>query len=311
MRILVAGGAGFIGSHLCDALIKRKCDVICVDNFLTSTPRNISHLQGNPTFKMVEHDIRKPLEVDGEIDSIYNLACPASPIDYQNLPVETLETSAIGTGHLLRLAREKNATFLHTSTSEVYGDPLEHPQKESYFGNVNCIGVRSCYDEGKRYAESLIVNFSRQCDMQVKIVRIFNTYGPRMRKHDGRVISNFITQALMNKPLTLYGDGYQTRSFCYVSDMVDGILKMMNMKNFSGPVNLGNPEEISIRSLSKHIIEYTSSHSEIRTLPSSEDDPKVRRPDITLASKKLGFSPEVSLEKGLKLTIEWFTNNED
>ncbi|MBI2463903.1 SDR family oxidoreductase [Candidatus Peregrinibacteria bacterium] len=311
MRVLVAGGAGFIGSYLCDALLRRGNEVICVDNFLTSTPQNVAHLQGNSAFQMIEHDIRKPLAVDGKIDSIYNLACPASPIDYQNLPVETLETSAIGTGNLLHLSREKNAIFLHASTSEVYGDPLEHPQKESYFGNVNCIGVRSCYDEGKRYAESLIIHFSRQFSVKIKIVRIFNTYGPRMRKHDGRVISNFITQALANEPLALYGDGYQTRSFCYVSDMVDGILKMMDMKNFSGPVNLGNPEEISIRSLAKHVIEYTSSRSEIHTLPSSEDDPKVRRPDITLASKKLGFSPDVSLENGLKLTIKWFTNNED
>ncbi|MBI2453320.1 SDR family oxidoreductase [Candidatus Peregrinibacteria bacterium] len=309
MRVLVSGGAGFIGSHLCEALLAKGDDVICVDNFLTGTHENIETFLKHPSFTLIEHDITHPFIIDGTLDEVYNLACPASPVDYQNLPLETLFASALGTRNMLDVALSHKSIFLHTSTSEIYGDPLVHPQEESYFGNVNCIGPRSCYDEGKRFAESLVTNYANKYGLSVKIVRVFNTYGPKMRKRDGRVIPNFITQAIASFPLTIYGDGYQTRSFCYVSDMISGILAMMETSNFSGPVNLGNPEEVSIKELSKNIIELCNSNSELVYKPYLENDPKVRRPDITLARRHLHFEPIVSLKDGLQKTINWFKNN--
>ncbi|KKT02182.1 MAG: NAD-dependent epimerase/dehydratase, dTDP-glucose 4,6-dehydratase [Candidatus Peregrinibacteria bacterium GW2011_GWF2_43_17] len=312
MSILITGGAGFIGSHLCERLLKTGHKVICVDNFITGDHSNIDHLMKDPNFRLIEHDITNPIlgeELDLEdVTEIFNLACPASPIDYQKIPLETLWVSAAGTKNMLDLAVKLKARFLQASTSEVYGDPLEHPQKESYFGNVNCLGPRSCYDEGKRFGESLITNYSHKYGLDTKIVRIFNTYGPKMRAHDGRVIPNFITQALSGKSITIYGDGYQTRSFCYVDDMVDGILALMATKDFKGPVNIGNPEEYSIKALAEKIVELTDSKSKIvyKNLP--QDDPKVRRPDITLAKKTLGFEPKIKFEHGLKKTIEWFKN---
>lgn len=306
MRVLVTGGAGFIGSHLCETLLNFGYEVLCIDNLLTGSLENIQPFLQNSRFRFIQHDIIQKLEIVEPLDQIFNLACPASPVDYQKLPLETLFASAYGTRNVLDLALQHRAVFLHTSTSEVYGDPLEHPQKESYFGNVNCIGPRSCYDEGKRFAESLIMNYAKQYGLTIKIVRVFNTYGPRMRNIDGRVISNFITQALDNQPVTIYGDGYQTRSFCYISDMVEGIMKMMETSDFSGPVNLGNPEEISILSLAQLILSLTKSKSEILYQPSSHDDPQVRRPDITLARERLGFMPKICLEKGLQLTINSF-----
>lgn len=306
MRILVTGGAGFIGSHLCEILLERGHEVFCVDNLLTGSLDNIQPFLQNPRFRFIQHDITQKLEITEPLDQIFNLACPASPVDYQKLPLETLFASAYGTKNILDLAVQHKALFLHTSTSEVYGDPLEHPQKENYFGNVNCIGPRSCYDEGKRFAESLIMNYAKPYGLSVKVVRVFNTYGPKMRQNDGRVISNFITQSLSNQPLTIYGDGYQTRSFCYISDMMDGIMKMMEMPDFSGPVNLGNPEEISILSLTQLILSLTKSKSEILYQPFSHDDPQVRRPDISLAREKFGFTPKITLQKGLQLTINSF-----
>ena len=309
-KAIVTGGAGFIGSHLCKRLLKSGYSVICIDNFITGDRSNIEEFLDDDNFRLIEHDITQPLsseelDFDG-VKEIYNLACPASPVDYQNIPLETLWVSAAGTKNMLDLAVELDAKFLHTSTSEVYGDPLEHPQKETYWGNVNCLGPRSCYDEGKRFGESLVVNYSEKFGVSTKIVRIFNTYGPKMRAHDGRVIPNFITQALSGDAITIYGDGYQTRSFCFVSDMVDGIVAMMGRERFSGPVNLGNPEEYSIKSLAEKIVELTGSKSKIAYKDLPQDDPKVRRPDISLAKEKLGFDPKVGFEEGLKKTIGWF-----
>ena len=304
--ILITGGAGFIGSHLCDSLITKN-RIICVDNLFTGAKSNISHLLENDHFKFIKHDIIEPLFLDDEeIDQIYNLACPASPVHYQFNAIRTIKANILGTINVLGLAKKHNARILQASTSEVYGDPLEHPQKESYFGNVNCIGLRACYDEGKRCAETLMFDYHRQNKVDVRVVRIFNTYGPRMAKNDGRVVSNFITQALEGKDITVYGKGDQTRSFCYVSDMIDGIVKMMNCEDFIGPVNLGNPSEFTILKLAKQIIKLSGSKSNVVFKELPKDDPKQRRPDISLAKEKLGWEPKVELEEGLKNTISYF-----
>ncbi len=308
-KAIVSGGAGFIGSHLCERLLGMGYEVVCIDNYITGANSNVRDFLNNEKFSFVEHDITQPMSYDSHFEGateVFNLACPASPIDYQKIPLETLWVSAAGTKNMLDLAVELKAKFFHTSTSEVYGDPLEHPQKETYWGNVNCLGPRSCYDEGKRFAESLITNYAHEYGLDTKIIRIFNTYGPRMRAHDGRVIPNFINQALSGEPITIYGDGYQTRSFCYVDDMVDGIIAMMAKDGFHGPVNLGNPEEYSIKALAEKIVELTGTGSEIVYKDLPQDDPKVRRPDITLARNELGFTPKVSFDEGLKKTIEWF-----
>ncbi|MBD3164867.1 NAD-dependent epimerase/dehydratase family protein [Candidatus Woesearchaeota archaeon] len=306
-NILVTGGAGFLGSHLCDALIKAGKQVICVDNFFTGNKGNIRHLLDNPDFKLISHDIIEPLFVgDVKIDQIYNLACPASPVHYQFNAIRTIKANVLGTTNMLGLAMKHKARILQASTSEVYGDPLQHPQKESYRGNVNPIGVRACYDEGKRCAETLMFDYHRQNDVDIRVVRIFNTYGPRMSKNDGRVVSNFITQALKNENITVYGDGSQTRSFCYASDLIDGMIKMMNCKNFKGPVNLGNSKEYSILELAEKIIQLMDSKSEIVFKELPEDDPVKRRPDIGLARDKLEWIPEVELDDGLKKTVEYF-----
>ena len=304
-RVLVTGGAGFLGSFLCEQLLDAGCDVVCVDNFYTGTKRNIAHLLDNPYFELIRHDITFPLYL--EVDEIYNLACPASPIHYQNDPVQTTKVNVHGSINMLGLAKRLKAKILQASTSEVYGDPSVHPQTESYWGNVNCIGIRSCYDEGKRCAETLFFDYYRQHNLKVKVVRIFNTYGPRMHPNDGRVVSNFILQALRNQQITVHGDGEQTRSFCYVDDMIQGIIRMMNTSDeFTGPVNLGNPEEYSIIKLAKKIIELTGSKSKIvyRQLP--EDDPLRRQPDIELARKQLDWEPRTELNQGLKNTIDYF-----
>jgi UDP-glucuronate decarboxylase len=304
-RILITGGAGFIGSHLCEKLLNEGNEVICVDNFFTGSKENIKHLFGNPYFEVLRHDITFPLYV--EVDEIYNLACPASPIHYQFDPVQTTKTSVIGAINMLGLAKRLKIRILQASTSEVYGDPTVHPQKEDYWGNVNPIGPRACYDEGKRCAETLFFDYYRQHNLDIKVVRIFNTYGPRMLPNDGRVVSNFIVQALKGEDITVYGDGSQTRSFCYIDDMVDGIVKMMNTeKGFTGPINLGNSSEFSILELAEMIVKITKSKSKIvfKTLP--QDDPKQRKPDITLAKSKLNWEPKVSLEEGLVKTIEYF-----
>lgn len=305
MRILVSGGAGFIGSHLCESLLKDGHKVICVDNLITGARSNIVSLLSNKDFNFLEHDIREKLELDG-MEMIFNLACPASPIDYQEIPLDTLWVSALGTKNMLDLAKKNRAVFVHASTSEIYGDPLEHPQKESYFGNVNCIGPRSCYDEGKRFAESLIANYQKKYGLETKIVRIFNTYGPKMRRHDGRVIPNFINQALEGRDITVNGDGSQTRSFCYISDMIEGIKRLEATPDFSGPVNIGNPQEYSIKQLAELTLELIGSKSAIIFNPLPQDDPKVRCPDISLARKVLGFEPSVRLAEGLQKTIDWF-----
>ncbi|MBW2985014.1 SDR family oxidoreductase [Candidatus Woesearchaeota archaeon] len=305
MNILITGGAGFLGSHLCDALVKEN-KVICVDNFFTGNKENIKHLMDNSNFRCIDHDIIEPLFIDDEeINQIYNLACPASPIHYQFNAIRTIKANVLGTINMLGLAKKHKARILQASTSEVYGDPLEHPQKETYRGNVNCIGPRACYDEGKRCAETLMFDYHRQHKVDIRIVRIFNTYGPRMAKEDGRVVSNFITQALKGKDLTVYGDGKQTRSFCYVSDLIEGMVKMMK-QNHTGPINLGNPKEFSILELAKKVIKLAGSSSKIVFKPLPEDDPMQRRPDITLAEEKLGWEPKVELEEGLKKTIEYF-----
>jgi UDP-glucuronate decarboxylase len=304
-RILVTGGAGFLGSHLCERLLKEGHDVLCVDNFYTGTRRNIAHLLDHPYFELLRHDITFPLYV--EVDEIYNLACPASPIHYQNDPVQTTKVNVHGSINMLGLAKRLKAKILQASTSEVYGDPSIHPQPENYWGNVNCIGPRSCYDEGKRCAETLFFDYHRQHGIKIKVARIFNTYGPNMHPDDGRVISNFILQALRNEPITIYGDGSQTRSFCYVDDMVDGLIRLMNSPDdFTGPVNLGNPDEISILELAEKIIRMTGSKSKITFKPLPADDPKQRQPLIELAKEKLGWTPEVPLEEGLKKTIAYF-----
>lgn len=304
-RILITGGAGFIGSHLCERLLEEGNEVICVDNFFTGSKENIKHLLGNPYFEVLRHDITFPLYV--EVDEIYNLACPASPIHYQFDPVQTTKTSVMGAINMLGLAKRLKIRILQASTSEVYGDPTVHPQKEDYWGNVNPIGPRACYDEGKRCAETLFFDYHRQHNLDIKVVRIFNTYGPRMLPNDGRVVSNFIVQALKGEDITVYGDGSQTRSFCYIDDMVDGIIKMMNSpKGFTGPVNLGNPEEFTILELAEMILKLTKSKSKIVFKPLPQDDPKQRQPDITLAKSRLNWEPKVPLQEGLIKTIEYF-----
>jgi UDP-glucuronate decarboxylase len=304
LRVLVTGGAGFLGSHLCDRLVTQGADVLCLDNFFTGSKKNILHLMDKNNFELIRHDLVEPIFV--EVDQIYNLACPASPVHYQYNPVKTVKTNVMGAINMLGLAKRVKARILQASTSEVYGNPEQHPQKETYWGHVNPIGVRSCYDEGKRVAETLMMDYYRQNQVNVKIVRIFNTYGPRMAISDGRVVSNFIVQALRDDPITVYGDGSQTRSFCYVSDMIDGCIRMMNCEDFIGPVNLGNPNEFSIRRLAEQVIEITQSKSEIvyKSLP--EDDPVQRRPDISLAKEKLNWTPQVDLAEGLKKAIDYF-----
>ena len=304
-RILVTGGAGFIGSHLCDDLMKRGNEILCVDNFFTGSKRNILHLLDNPCFEVVRHDICFPLYV--EVDEIYNLACPASPVHYQFDPVQTTKTSVSGSINMLGLAKRLKIRILQASTSEVYGDPAVHPQPESYWGNVNPLGLRACYDEGKRCAETLFFDYHRQLGLDIKVVRIFNTYGPRMHPDDGRVVSNFIVQALKGEDITIYGDGGQTRSFCFVDDIVNGMIRMMDTpKGFTGPVNLGNPEECSIRELAERVMEMTGSSSKIvhKSLP--EDDPRQRKPDISLAQTRLNWSPTIDLDTGLARTIDYF-----
>lgn len=305
--ILVTGGAGFIGSHLCEYLLKKGDHVICMDNFFTGNKSNIIHLLDNKRFEVLRHDIIQPIYL--EVDQIYNLACPASPVHYQWDPIKTTLTSTVGIYNMLGIAKRCKARILQASTSEVYGDPLEHPQKETYRGHVNTIGPRSCYDEGKRVAETLTMDYHRENNVDIRIIRIFNTYGPNMAKNDGRVISNFIVQALNDEPITVYGDGLQTRSFCFVSDLVEGIYRMMNKEGFIGPANLGNPEEFTILELAKKVIDLTGSNSKIifRDLP--EDDPKQRKPDITLAEDKLDWKPAIGLENGLKQTIDYFRNS--
>ncbi len=306
-RILVTGGAGFIGSHLCEKLLEEGHEVICVDNFYTGNKENIVHLMRDPYFEVLRHDITFPLYV--EVDEIYNLACPASPIFYQFDPVQTTKTSVHGSINMLGLAKRLKVKILQASTSEIYGDPNSHPQDETYWGNVNPIGPRACYDEGKRCAETLFFDYHRQHGLKIKVVRIFNTYGPRMLPDDGRVVSNFIVQALQDKDITIYGDGSQTRSFCYIDDLVDGMIKMMNSRDdFVGPVNLGNPNEISILGLAKMIVELTGSNSKVVHQELPKDDPKRRQPDISLARRELGWEPKVELRKGLFKTIEYFRN---
>ncbi len=306
MRILVTGGAGFIGSHLCERLLKEGHDVLCLDNFFTGSKRNIAPLLGNPNFELIRHDITQPILL--EVDRIFNLACPASPIHYQYNPVKTIKTSVMGAIHMLGLAKRVKARILQASTSEVYGDPILHPQTEDYWGNVNPIGVRSCYDEGKRVAETLMMDYHRQNNVDIRIIRIFNTYGPRMALNDGRVVSNFIVQALRGEDITVFGDGAQTRSFCYVDDLIEGMIRMMDCEGITGPVNLGNPAETSILEFARRIIDLTGSGSKIvfRSLPS--DDPKQRQPDISLAMARLGWKPRVHLETGLKKTVKYFAS---
>lgn len=305
-RIIITGGAGFLGSHLCERLLNEGNHIICIDNFFTGSYENIKHLTNNKNFEIIRHDIIAPIHI--ECDEIYNFACPASPIHYQRNPVHTFKTSILGILNMLNLARECNARLLQASTSEVYGDPLEHPQKETYWGHVNPAGIRSCYDEGKRGAETLMMDYNRQYKTDIKIIRIFNTYGPRMNENDGRVVSNFIIQALKNIPITVYGDGSQTRSFCYYDDLIDGVVKMMNSENFIGPVNLGNPIEMPVIDFAKIIIKATNSKSEIIFKELPKDDPVKRQPDISLAKEKLNWQPKYNLEDGLKKTIEYFEN---
>ncbi len=306
-RIIVTGGAGFIGSHLCEKLLELGNEILCVDNFYTSRKANITHLLDNPFFELLRHDITFPLYVEG--DEIYNLACPASPVHYQRDPVQTTKTSVHGAINMLGLAKRLKIKILQASTSEVYGDPAMHPQKEDYWGYVNPIGPRSCYDEGKRAAETLFFDYYRQHKLQIKVVRIFNTYGPRMHPNDGRVISNFIMQALQNKPITIYGNGSQTRSFCYVDDLISGMMKMMSTdSNLTGPINLGNPNEISILEIARLIINMTNSKSKIVFNPLPENDPVRRNPDISLAKKLLNWEPTISLEEGLRKTIDYFSD---
>jgi len=303
-RILVTGGAGFIGSHLCERLLNDGYDVLCVDNYYSSTKDNIAHLLDNPRFEVIRHDITFPLYV--EVDEIYHLACPASPIHYQRDPVQTTKTAVHGSINMLGLAKRTGAKILLTSTSEVYGDPHIHPQSEDYWGNVNPIGPRACYDEGKRCAETLFFDYHRQHDLRIKVVRLFNTYGPRMHPHDGRVVSNFIVHALANKPLTVYGNGEQTRSFCYVDDLLEGMMRLMKHESLIGPVNIGNPDEFTILELAEKVIEKTNSNSEIVFESLPQDDPLQRKPDITLAKRELGWEPSVALSEGLDKTIEYF-----
>ena len=306
-RILVSGGAGFIGSHLCTRLVNEGHDVICLDNFFTGSKDNIKHLMGNHHFEVVRHDVTYPYSA--EVDEIYNLACPASPIHYQHDPIQTAKTSVMGAINMLGLAMRLDAKILQASTSEVYGDPIIHPQPESYWGNVNPVGYRSCYDEGKRCAETLFMDYYRQNQTRIKIIRIFNTYGPRMLPNDGRVVSNFIIQALNNEDITIYGDGKQTRSFQYIDDLIEGMVRMMDTEDdFTGPINIGNPNEFPVLELAERVIRMTGSTSKIVFKPLPTDDPKQRQPDIKLAKEKLGWQPTVELEDGLKSMIEYFKN---
>lgn len=304
-KILVTGGAGFLGSHLCDRLVARGDDVLCVDNFYTGSKANVAHLLGKPNFELLRHDVTFPLYV--EVDEIYNLACPASPIHYQHDPVQTTKTSVHGAINMLGLAKRCKAKVLQASTSEVYGDPEMHPQSEAYWGHVNPIGIRSCYDEGKRCAETLFFDYHRQHQLRIKVVRIFNTYGPRMHPNDGRVVSNFIMQALRGEDITLYGDGQQTRSFCYVDDLLDAMMLMMDSPDdFPGPVNIGNPQEFTMAELASEVLALTGSKSQIIHLPIPADDPRQRRPDLTLAKQRLQWAPTIALRQGLEKTIAYF-----
>ena len=304
-RVLVTGGAGFLGSFLCERLLQENCDVVCVDNFYTGTKRNIVHLLENPYFELIRHDITFPLYL--EVDEIYNFACPASPIHYQNDPVQTTKVNVHGSINMLGLAKRTSAKILQASTSEVYGNPTVHPQTEDYWGNVNCVGIRSCYDEGKRCAETLFFDYYRQHRLDIRVVRIFNTYGPRMHPNDGRVVSNFILQALNNEDITVYGDGKQTRSFCYVDDLIEGVIRMMNIgEDFTGPINLGNPHEYTILELAEKIISLTGSRAKIVFKPLPQDDPLQRKPNIKLAKDKLKWEPRTDLEAGLEKTINYF-----
>jgi len=304
MRILVTGGAGFLGSHLCEHLLNKGHEVLCLDNFFTGRKKNIATFLKNPAFELVRHDIVLPILL--EVDTIYHLACPASPIHYQYNPVKTIKTNILGTLNMLGIAKRVRARMLLASTSEVYGDPAVHPQTEGYWGNVNPIGIRSCYDEGKRAAETLMMDYHRQNRVDIKIVRIFNTYGPRMLPDDGRVVSNFIVQALKGEEITVYGNGSQTRSFCYVDDLVNGLVRMMECEKFTGPVNLGNPDEYTILDFAKKIVAMTGSKSKIVHKPLPSDDPTQRQPDIALAGEKLGWKPKVSVDEGLRRTIDFF-----
>ena len=306
MRMLVTGGAGFIGSHLCERLLGEGHDVVCLDNFFTGSKRNVSHLLDNRNFELIRHDVTQPILL--EVDRIYNLACPASPIHYQYNPVKTIKTSVMGTINMLGIAKRVRARILQASTSEVYGDPQVHPQTEAYWGNVNTLGIRSCYDEGKRVAETLMMDYHRQNNVDIRIIRIFNTYGPKMAENDGRVVSNFILQALRGEDITVYGKGDQTRSFCFVSDLVEGMVRMMERPGFIGPVNLGNPAETTILEFARKIIALTGSTSRIVYRPLPADDPKQRQPDITLAREMLDWEPKVVVDDGLKRTIEYFSS---
>ncbi|WP_309045376.1 UDP-glucuronic acid decarboxylase family protein [Marinobacter sediminicola] len=305
MRVLVTGGAGFLGSHLCERLLSEGHDVLCVDNFFTGRKRNIAHLMNNPYFEVLRHDVTFPLYV--EVDQIYNLACPASPVHYQHDPVQTTKTSVHGAINMLGLAKRLNARIFQASTSEVYGDPEVHPQPESYWGKVNPIGIRSCYDEGKRCAETLFFDYHRQHNLSIKVARIFNTYGPRMHPNDGRVVSNFVVQALKGENITIYGEGQQTRSFCYVDDLIEGFVRLMNSpEEVTGPINLGNPGEFTIKELAERVIDLTGSPSKLIYQPLPQDDPKQRQPDIKLAKAELGWEPTIKLDDGLKKTITYF-----
>jgi dTDP-glucose 4,6-dehydratase len=305
VKALITGGAGFIGSHLCDFLLSHNWEVICLDNLLTGDAANVEHLARKANFQFIQHDITEPLSLEGDIDYVFHLASPASPLDFQKLPIEILKVGSVGTLNALEMARKKGAKFLLASTSEVYGDPQQNPQSEEYWGNVNPVGPRSAYDEAKRFAEALTTAYHRRFGLDIKIVRIFNTYGPKMRKDDGRVVPTFIVQALRGEPLTVFGDGSQTRSFCYISDLIEGIYKLA-LSEINSPVNLGNPEEITIRELAQKVIQLVGSGSSLSYKPLPEGEPKVRRPDITKARNLLGWQPEVTLEKGLKKTIAWF-----
>jgi len=307
---MVTGGAGFLGSHLCDKLLKEGFNVICLDNLVTGRLKNIKHLENNPRFSYIRHDVSKPLELGDDVDYVFHLASPASPIDYQEVPIKTILANSMGAYHMLSFARLKGAKFLTASTSEVYGDPLEHPQKETYWGNVNPIGIRSCYDESKRVAEAILMSFVRAYGTDARIIRIFNTYGPRMREKDGRFISNFIFQALRNEPLTVYGDGLQTRSTCFVSDLIDGMCRAMFTEGTKGEVfNVGNPDEHTVLEVAQLVKKLIPAKSEIVFMPLPKDDPTRRKPDITKARERLGFSPKVSFEEGLKIMIEHFKKN--
>lgn len=305
-RILITGGAGFLGSHLSERLLNEGNEIFCLDNFFTGTKENVAHLIDNPYFEIIRHDVEFPLHL--EVDEIYNLACPASPPHYQHNPIHTNKTSVLGAINMLGLAKRQNAKIMQASTSEVYGDPHVHPQTEDYWGNVNPIGIRSCYDEGKRCAETLFFDYHRQHNLKIKVARIFNTYGPNMHPSDGRVVSNFIIQALKGEDITIYGDGSQSRSFCYVDELIDGFVRLMASDDFTGPVNLGNPVEFTIKELAEKVIEMTNSKSKLSLNPLPQDDPKQRQPSIALAKKELNWEPKIKLEEGLKATISYFDN---